>query len=68
MLSLILGWFGLEVVNKSTNQTKYVIVDVANQKIVEECNTIKEAQRAQKRWHNLYLWHGGNQTVITKKY
>ena len=46
---------------------RWHIVDVDNQnRVLEVCYSSRKAQRAQKRWHELWLWQRGPSTAIRR--
>jgi hypothetical protein len=42
------------------------IKDTFDGKILEVCRTARKAQRAQARWHKLWLWKRGPLTTVRR--
>lgn len=61
MFEWLSSLFGVE----KEKTIEYLIVDKSNRKILERHKTPKQAQRAQKKWHALWLWHDGPETYVT---
>jgi hypothetical protein len=46
---------------------RWHIVDTyAQNRVLQVCHTERQAQRAQRKWNKLWLWHNGPKTTIRR--
>lgn len=46
---------------------RWHIVDVyAQNRVLQVCYTERKAQRAQRKWHKLWVWHDGPKTTVRR--
>lgn len=57
-----MGWFCRQ--KKSEGKDSWAIVNLDTEEVFETFDSPRKARRAQKRWHNSWVWHGGPQTTI----
>ena len=60
--------FGMGSDGKKSKSVKYVIININSGDILEECYTVRQAHRAQKRWYANHLWSGGVKTTVRAVY
>jgi hypothetical protein len=46
---------------------RWHIVDTyAQNRVLQVCHTERQAQRAQRKWNKLWVWHNGPKTTIRR--
>lgn len=68
MLKAFKEFLGIEPL--SAENAEYAIINVDSDDeygdVLQYCRTNRSAQKAQKKWYDMYVWHGGPRTFVKK--